>query len=361
MKKIIFLTMLFGISLSLFAQVDKGVKFEQGTLAQVLSKAKNNKKDPKLVFLDCYTSWCGPCKYMANNVFPTEAAGKYFNAKFINIKIDMEKGEGPELVKRFKITGYPTFLILSPDGEEIGRVMGANDLELFVKSVEKVKDVTKSAAYLKNIFENSKTSENAVFYVEAMERNALRSQLVVFMNENLSVFNKEDLLSDRMWKHLRSGISYDHKIVLEYLIDNKVQASSMFGVDRVNGVLEACYKKVLIEYLRGKRDLTKDEVIRLSTNLSLVLGIGGEEGAMYAKLAKWQATGNFTAIAETFKWENLMRMKPYDILLFEDIFAKYDCVTKQMFEKYYKSKKQLSQMQAKSAEKVEEKIILGKN
>ena len=69
-----------------------------------------------MVFVDCYTTWCGPCKYMTSNVFPQETVGDYFNPNFICLKIDMEKGEGPELVKRYGIRAFPTFLILRPDG-----------------------------------------------------------------------------------------------------------------------------------------------------------------------------------------------------------------------------------------------------
>ena len=72
-------------------QLQPGIYWEKGTLMQALEKAK--KEGDKMVFLDCYASWCGPCKYMAGTVFTTKEAGDYFNKKFVNIKIDMEKGE----------------------------------------------------------------------------------------------------------------------------------------------------------------------------------------------------------------------------------------------------------------------------
>ncbi|MDE5610714.1 MAG: thioredoxin domain-containing protein, partial [Odoribacter sp.] len=72
-------------------EVNKGIAFEaEGTLfAQAVQKAKST---GKLIFLDCYTSWCGPCKMMTNKVFPQEMVGNFMNPGYVSIKIDMEKG-----------------------------------------------------------------------------------------------------------------------------------------------------------------------------------------------------------------------------------------------------------------------------
>ncbi|MBR4094560.1 MAG: DUF255 domain-containing protein, partial [Bacteroidales bacterium] len=95
MKKVLLILVSVAFSLVAFAQ--DGVKWETGSLQEALDKAAGNKKGPSVVFLDCYTSWCGPCKMMAEKVFPTKEAGEYFNKRFVNIKIDMEKGEGPAI------------------------------------------------------------------------------------------------------------------------------------------------------------------------------------------------------------------------------------------------------------------------
>ena len=61
---------------------------------EILAQAK---KENKLIFLDAYTSWCGPCKHMQSEVFTDMAVGYYFNKNFINVKMDMEEGEGLQL------------------------------------------------------------------------------------------------------------------------------------------------------------------------------------------------------------------------------------------------------------------------
>ena len=70
--------------------IGKGVKFEEGTFAEALALAK---KENKLVFMDCYTAWCGPCKILAKKIFPIKEIGDFFNAHFVNIQMDMENQE----------------------------------------------------------------------------------------------------------------------------------------------------------------------------------------------------------------------------------------------------------------------------
>ena len=135
MNKILAFTAALLFTFTAYAQ--DGVKWEKGTLQEALEKAKNNENGINRVFLDCYTSWCGPCKFMSENVFTTKEAGDYFNSRFVNIKIDMEKGEGIDIAKKYNIKAYPTFLILDPDGKVVGRVVGGGKLEDFTAKVEK--------------------------------------------------------------------------------------------------------------------------------------------------------------------------------------------------------------------------------
>lgn len=113
----------------------EGVAFVEGkTFAEVLHKAK---EEGKMLFIDCYTCWCGPCRMMATQVFPQKKVGDYFNEHFVSFKIDMEKGEGPELKNKFSVRAYPTFLFLDGDGKEINRIVGGDsDADKFLKSVD---------------------------------------------------------------------------------------------------------------------------------------------------------------------------------------------------------------------------------
>ena len=112
-----------------------GIKFEAGTLQHALDKAK---EAGKLVFLDAYTSWCGPCKMMSANVFPMDEVGRVFNPRFVSLKMDMEKGEGPKVAKRYGIEVYPTMLILDAEGNEIKRIVGARQPQQLIDEVNAI-------------------------------------------------------------------------------------------------------------------------------------------------------------------------------------------------------------------------------
>src|SRR5258705_1367432 len=80
--------------------VAQGISFEHGNFASVCAKAK---KENKLIFIDFYTSWCGPCRHMAETVFKQEDVGSYFSSNFISYKIDAEKGEGRDIAAKYHI------------------------------------------------------------------------------------------------------------------------------------------------------------------------------------------------------------------------------------------------------------------
>ena len=118
MKKLFSLFILF-ISLSVFSQ--ESINFEKGTFKEILAKAK---KEKKLVFMDAFAVWCGPCKLMEKNIFPLPAVSEYYNANFINARFDMEKGEGQEIAMKYGVRSYPTFLFLNGDGEVVMKNYG---------------------------------------------------------------------------------------------------------------------------------------------------------------------------------------------------------------------------------------------
>ena len=118
MKKIISFLFLV-ISTALFSQ--DGIKFGKQSFAKTLEQAK---KENKLIFLDAFASWCGPCKLLDKNVFPKKEVGDYFNANFLNLHIDMEKGEGIEIAKKYSIYSYPTLLFINGDGKVVYKAAG---------------------------------------------------------------------------------------------------------------------------------------------------------------------------------------------------------------------------------------------
>jgi len=99
----------------------QGIVFQKNTWQQALAQAR---AEQKLVFVDAYTQWCGPCKTMAAKTFTDSAVAAQYNAQFINLKIDMEAGEGQMLAKRYGVQIFPTLLFVRPDGVVAHRAVG---------------------------------------------------------------------------------------------------------------------------------------------------------------------------------------------------------------------------------------------
>lgn len=99
-----------------------GISFFQGTWAEALIKAK---EDKKIIFLDAYASWCGPCKMMSAKTFTNEEVGKFFNKNFINFKMDMEKNaDGPRLSSKYSLRAYPTLYFVNSDENIVHSTLG---------------------------------------------------------------------------------------------------------------------------------------------------------------------------------------------------------------------------------------------
>lgn len=147
MKKI-FSAFLIVMNLAIFAQ--DGIKFEDSDFKTILAKAK---KENKLIFLDAYTTWCGPCKLMAKNVFTLKSVGEHYNANFVNAKIDMEKGEGIDIAKKYDVKVFPTYLFIDGDGKLVHRTVGYVPEKEFIQFAKDASDPSKRVDALKQKFD----------------------------------------------------------------------------------------------------------------------------------------------------------------------------------------------------------------
>jgi Flp pilus assembly protein TadD/thioredoxin-related protein len=105
---------------------------QSGTFASILAKAKKQKK---LVFVDVYATWCGPCKMMDKQVYTDSSVAKVA-AAFVNRKLDAEKGEGPGIATKYNVTAFPTLLVLDGDGKEKNRQVGFMPADRFARFLD---------------------------------------------------------------------------------------------------------------------------------------------------------------------------------------------------------------------------------
>lgn len=102
-------------------EAGKGINFIEGEWKKAMAKAK---KENKLIFIDAYATWCGPCKRMQQDVFPNPAVAEFFNKNFVNITIDVEKGEGIAFAQTYGVEVLPTLFITDANGKPITYAKG---------------------------------------------------------------------------------------------------------------------------------------------------------------------------------------------------------------------------------------------
>lgn len=105
----------------------------------IVERINTAKQHQQPVFIDFYTSWCGPCKRMDKDVFCDTEVALYFNEKFVSIKADAEKGEGKTLATQLGITSYPTLIFLDSGGNEENRITGFSSSAKLLKNAKKIK------------------------------------------------------------------------------------------------------------------------------------------------------------------------------------------------------------------------------
>jgi thioredoxin-related protein len=145
MKPLIFILVLVSVcTMKSYSQTDstKGVAFEHSlTWEEILQKAQRENKD---IFVDCYATWCSPCKWMDRDVYPIDSVGAFVNERFISVRLQMDTTQkdndvtrqwystAHEMHSKYNIVGYPSFLFFSSDGRVLHKDMGFKDSEPFL-------------------------------------------------------------------------------------------------------------------------------------------------------------------------------------------------------------------------------------
>lgn len=202
--------------LTTFAQEEQGIQWvENLTWQQIREKAK---EESKYIFVDCYTTWCAPCKKMDENVFSKKDVGEFFNEKFISVKIQMDATEkDPESVKawykeaiRFEkeyfVSSYPTQLFFNSKGELVDKTTGLQMEDKFLNIAraslqpgKKYEDAYKEFFVLKDKYQKGeKDYKQFPYMISVAKKNGQQDfaqDLVSELHQHLLSLSNKELLN----------------------------------------------------------------------------------------------------------------------------------------------------------------------
>lgn len=146
----------------------QGIAFFEGSWQQALEKAKEEEKP---IFVDAYTTWCGPCKMMAQRVFPLPEVGALYNANFIALQIDMETEAGLLFQKTYPVSAFPTLLYIDGEGKLLKKVVGAQQGDALLQIGRNVLQAFDKTEALAAAYEKGDRSPELVYqYIRSLNR-----------------------------------------------------------------------------------------------------------------------------------------------------------------------------------------------
>ena len=177
----------------------QGIEFmDNEPWSKVLQRAK---EQSRLIFMDCYTVWCGPCKGLAQDVFPQKQVGDFFNAHFVNVKYDMEKGDGKMLREKYKeyIIGFPTLLLLDGDGNVVHQMAGYQKAENLIAGMKAGMEGKSLPALQKKYEAGARDFETVRDYVAALNGAFKRENIPTIISEFIATIPMEKLKDKEIW------------------------------------------------------------------------------------------------------------------------------------------------------------------
>lgn len=234
---------------------NRSIQFEDSSWAQVMKKARQEKK---MIFIDAYTSWCGPCKLMAKDVFTRDEVADYYNKHFICVKYDVEKDKIIPMKNPYGINCYPTFLYLTPDGEVVHKVVGSCEPNEFIARAEKAAD---SEQNLTGLEKRYRAGENHPTLLKQYTRallDAYSTDSDKIAGEYMAGLSEEEFYSKENWE-LISDLNDPTAYPLLKTRQNRHRFYQIIDTAVVDRKLTVTFMEHITPYLEKEAQLILDE------------------------------------------------------------------------------------------------------
>lgn len=253
MKKIVIASLMLLTNLTLSAQVN----YFKGSLKEALDAAK---KENKTVLIIGSTSWCGPCKNLAEKILTTPEAGDYMNPRLIVMKTVLDKSDPDSLAKRFNITAYPTLVFLNPEGIEINRKLGGGArTKDFIAGLENRLDPNLSfqAREKRLASEPAYAIEYATYLNEDCRKYERANEVLLIV---LKEKQATDFYSDSSMKLIRKMSHNINSPILKFFLENKSKLCKEMGEQKYMEHMQYMGESITRSLLSNKK--MKDEDLR---------------------------------------------------------------------------------------------------
>jgi thiol-disulfide isomerase/thioredoxin len=275
MKKIILSLVAILAFTTVFSQ---GINFEHTSFEEALSKAK---KENKLVFMDCYTSWCGPCKKLSKEIFPLKEVGAIFNKNYVSIKMDMESKEGKKLAEKYNAHSYPTLLWLNTDGVMQHKTVGFVQAKVLIASAKQALSNDNWASLDKQF----KAGERNDKFMQKYIRLAIKSEFDA--KEAIDIYfaqkNKKELISMDGFNFSKDIIKSISNPFYIFVANNRDKYYILLGKDKVSNYLRDIMSREMAEVYYGKSKKVKEAKKKEALELDKIMAT---KEIAYAELYK---------------------------------------------------------------------------
>lgn len=266
MKKVL-LIILISQPFILWAQ-HESVKFERLKFSEAMQRAK---EENKYIFLDAYTSWCVPCKRMEKEVFSRERVAQYLNASFVNVKFDMEKGEGIGLRERYGVSAFPTYLIIKPDGELLHKMIGYSPADSFLAGINKGLSNEYSSERLKKRFIAGERSPSFIeLYKKVLNETYDRAGLLWLCTQLFEGQTDAERFDSANWAVYKSSIRSSSQTVFRYMLYHQDRVSNYVPKDELTNKLKVVCFVELFDHFTGKKKIQEATLENLMNDIRFI-------------------------------------------------------------------------------------------